>query len=216
MQQETNYYIIGNGGFAKEVFFLASEVLDQEWYFKGFIDYKPEKDTASIGKQAYPVYDEESFLLQHDRKDAVIFFGIGDPIKIEKIAKKFNGFKFPNLIHPSVVYHQPSISLGEGNIIAAGCILTVDIQIGSFNIFNLNTTIGHDAVIGNGNVFNPGVNVSGGVRIGNFNLVGTNATILQYLTLGDNNTLGASCLLTKSVESDTLIVGVPGKKIVKE
>jgi len=207
-----DYVIIGNGGFAKEVYFLASEVLGKEWTFKGFIDYHPANKTGQIGQEVFPVIDEDDFL-QHNTPDSdlAVFLGIGNPGTIKKVIQKFNGFFFPNLIHPTAVLHKSSVTMGQGNIITAGCILTVDIVVGSYNILNLNTTIGHDTRIGDGNVFNPGVNISGGVEIQNFNLVGTNATVLQYLKIGSGNTMGASCLITKNVEDNQLMVGVPAK-----
>ena len=57
------------------------------------------------------------------------------------------------------------IKIGEGNIICAGNIFTTDIEIGSFNVFNLDCTVGHDTVIGSYNIINPSVNISGGVKI---------------------------------------------------
>ena len=40
------FYIIGNGGLAKEVLFLCKEVYGTIENFAGFIDYKPENDNV--------------------------------------------------------------------------------------------------------------------------------------------------------------------------
>ena len=141
--------------------------------------------------------------------------GIGNPQIIFKVSEKFKNYSFPNLIHPNFIGHLETINLGIGNIITAGCILTLQIKIGSFNIINLNTTIGHDSTIGNCNVFNPGCSISGGVKIGNCNLFGTNSTVLQYLNCGDNSILGAWAVLSKNLDSNKVAVGIPAK-VIKE
>jgi sugar O-acyltransferase (sialic acid O-acetyltransferase NeuD family) len=205
------YFIIGNGGFAKEVLFLSKEVFGTLNDFSGFIDYKPNLDSVLCMGAEYPVIDENEFL-NLDKFDCSVFLGIGDPKKIKKVVEKFSKYKFPNLIHPNVIMDK-SVILGLGNIITAGCILTVDIVIGNFNIINLSTTIGHDTQIKNFNVFNPGSNISGRVSVGNGNLFGTNSTVLQGLNIGDNSTIGASSLINKNVDSNLVVVGVPAKAI---
>lgn len=208
-------YIIGSGGFAKEVLRLLLDT-GKAYTFKGFIDYRPKIDTIKADGKDYPVLDEDVFLQQGGRDNPLtnVFIGIGDPAKIMEVIGKYKGFSFPNLIHPSFVGSPESITMGEGNLITAGCVFTVDIHIGSFNIFNLNTTIGHDAVIGSYNVLNPGVAVSGGVQLGDGILLGANATVLQYISIGSNSVLGAGAVLTKALPPQSLAVGVPAR-IVK-
>lgn len=205
-------YIIGNGGLAKEVLFLLTEINGSTNDFAGFIDFQPQSDEIHCLGGKFPVIDEEKFL-KSNIKDCNLFLGIGEPRLIQKVVEKFTGFNFPNLIHPSVVGHFDSIKLGEGNIITAGCILTVDIFIGSFNILNLNTTIGHDTKIGNCNVFNPGSNISGALDISSGILFGTNSTVLQGLRIGSRSIVGAGSLVNKDVDEKTVVVGVPAKPI---
>ena len=82
-------------------------------------------------------------------------------------------------------------------------------------IFNLNTTIGHDAVIGDCNVFNPASNISGGVKIGSGNLLGTNCAVLQNIQIGDENIIGALTLANKDISSNNTMIGVPARKMEK-
>lgn len=209
-----DYYIIGSGGFAKEVYVLTLQALKASNNFKGFIDIDPSKSIMKIGSSNLSVISQTEFLETVIPCDEVeLYIGVGNPQVIDKISKLFSSYNFPNLIHPSVIYDSILVKLGKGNIITAGCILPANISIGSFNIFNLSTTLAHDIVIGNCNVFNPAVNVSGEVIIGSSNLFGVNATVLQNLTICDDNVIGASALLTKNINSNTTMIGIPARNV---
>lgn len=213
---EKNYYIIGSGGFAKEVYFLAEEILGEKYIFNGFIDKNPTVLTGTVRGKEEKVLDEDTFLKTiNPSKNIELYIGIGDPKLLSRLDEEYNQFNFPNLISPTAVFDRQSVKMGRGNIITAGCIFTVDINIGSFNVFNLGTTVGHDTHIGSYNIFNPGSNVSGGVKIQSLNLFGTNCTILQNLQIGSRNVLGASSLANRSFGNDSVMVGVPAKNLKK-
>ena len=206
-------YILGAGGFAKEVHLLIKR--NKQYNFQGFIVFNSNEDSIKIGSQLFPVIDENFFLKNNQsKKDIVIFIGMGDPSTIKKVTEKFKDFTFPNLMSPCVEIDE-SVSFGVGNIITKGVNFTVDINVGSFNIFNLNMTIGHDTVIGNYNVMNPGATISGNVTIGDGNLLGTGSTILQNLSISNNNIIGGNGLLSKNVLNDKVMIGVPCKELIK-
>jgi len=210
-------FILGAGGFAKEVCFLIDDINNHQPSFevKGFVDARVDQRELMIGNRRIAVIREDDFL-KGSTNAMNVALGVGDPKLLASFHDKFSRFRLPNLIHPGFVGHRDSILFGVGNIITAGCIFTVSIKVGSMNLFNLNSTVGHDTTIGSFNVFNPGVNLSGGVTIGNGNLVGTNATILQYITMGSRSVLGANALLTKDLGDDATAVGVPAKPISRK
>ena len=82
----------------------------------------------------------------------------------EKISN--SGVRFATIVDPSVILSK-SVSIGEGTIICAGTIATVDISIGKHVIINLDCTLGHDDVIGDFVTICPSVNVSGNVIMNN-------------------------------------------------
>lgn len=207
--------ILGAGGLAREVAFLIEDInkVSAKWRILGFVQ-KEERDVGTqVGK--YSVFCSDKDLLETDKRIAVAT-GIGDPMIIRKIAERFTKnplISFPNLVHPSTIWDEERIGKGQGNIICAGNIFTTDIEVGSFNYFNLNCTYGHDVKIGDYCVFNPGINLSGGVRIEDACLVGTGATILQYLSIGEGATVGAGAVVTKDVAPRATVVGVPAKPL---
>lgn len=197
-------YILGAGGFAREVYFLISQV--GNYSVKGFVDVKA-GPAIKIGDKMVSVLGEDDLI---PLKGASLAIGIGNPKIIRKLATTFGqDFDFPNLIHPGAIGDWNNIRLGKGNIITANCVFTTDIQVGSFNIFNLATTVGHDALIGNYNVLNPCVAISGFVKVGDTNLIGVKATVLENKTIGNNSIVGAASLVLKNVPDDVTVVGVP-------
>lgn len=213
----SDYYIIGSGGLAKELLSLTKYIHSKNFSFEGFIDFNPNMNSKKALGEYFTVLDEDEFLKNHieldKRKEINILNGVGDPSRIPEIVKKYDGFNFPNIIHPNFNGDLSTISMGEGNLIAGGSTFTCDIEVGSFNIINLNTTIGHDVKIGNYNVINPGTNISGSVHIGDSNLLGTSSTILQGLKLGNNNLIGANSLMTKNLEDNSKLVTLPSKQV---
>lgn len=208
-------YIIGSGGFAKEVYFLLKEVYKNEICFYGFIDVANGKDSIYIGENRYEVINENTFDDTTDFKteNVELYFGIASPKLIQKIAQRFERFSFPNLIHGSFTGLTESIKMGVGNIITPGCIFTADVSIGSFNIFNTCTCLGHDTTIGSYNVFLPRTQVSGCVKIGDHNVFGMNASIIQGKKIGNNNSFGAYSYIIRSVQDDNSYFGIPAVKI---
>jgi sugar O-acyltransferase (sialic acid O-acetyltransferase NeuD family) len=211
-----NLYIIGAGGLAREMAMLAEQINAQQhkWNLRGFVS----EDEHSIGKDLgiAPIIGNDEWLLsQNDEADLLI--GIGTPSVREKAIRSYlqneGQYQFPNFIHPSAHLDFRRISLGVGNAITSGCSFTCDIKIGNFNLFNLNTTLGHDAIVGNYNVINPGVNISGGVTLGDRILLGTGSQVLENVTLGSNVIVGAGAVVISDLPSDVTVVGIPAKPI---
>lgn len=202
--------IIGAGGFAKEVKFLIKEINSKNkiWNFLGYI--------ANDNNLAEVIGNDE-WLLTTERKIYCVI-AVGSPKLLKSIYFKLRENKnifFPNLIHPGVIMDKDTVTMEEGNIICAGNIFTSDIQIGSFNIFNLSCTIGHDSYFGSFNVINPQAVISGGVKLKSSIMLGTAAIVLQYLQIDSNITIGAGALINKDLIEEGIYVGVPAKRIVK-
>ncbi len=60
---------------------------------------------------------------------------------------------------------------------------------------------------------NTGVEWAEPVTIGNNVWIGGNATILPGVAIGDNCVIGAGCVVTKDVESNTVVAGNPARVI---
>lgn len=135
-------------------------------------------------------------------------------LRQELYQKTGRGFSFPNLLHPRALLQEGrSISMGQGNIIAAGSIFTCDINIGHFCVVNLNCTIGHDVVLGDFCSLMPAVNLSGGVHLEEGVFIGTGATVLPGVRIGKYAVVGAGAVVTKDIPQGATAVGIPAKTL---
>jgi sugar O-acyltransferase (sialic acid O-acetyltransferase NeuD family) len=211
--------IIGAGGFAREVAWILEDIFassSQEtsrYTTAGFLV----SDLSRIGPYDSPVLGDFSWL-ESNHVDALVM-GIGTPavrLKLaEELKERFPYIAWPALVHPSVIWQRRTMQIGEGAIICAGSIATVNVRFEPFCMVNLTCTIGHEAVIGRGCVLNPTVNISGGVELGSGVLVGTGAQILQYVKVGNGATIGAGAVVNKDVNAGTTVVGIPAKELIK-
>jgi len=223
MKKEKIHKIViwGSGGISRETAFLIEEINrfsgETRYEILGFI----EKDDRNKGRMVsgYPILGTYEILNDMDCDGYIV--PAGNPElkrklveeEVQKVNRELEAF---NLIHPSVVMREDYITLGIGNIIGAGTVLTTDIVIGNYNLINLNCTIGHDVQIGDFNVINPLSAVSGGVRIGNSNLIGTGVSIIQNITIRDHITVGAGAVVVRHIDEAGIYAGIPAKRIGKE
>lgn len=207
-------YVVGTSGLARE---MAQLIGHCGRTLSGFIGEGP----AEVGRDLGParvVGDDAWLLSQPEPADVVI--GIGIPAVRLSVVDRYRSagrsLGFPTLIHPRALVDLAGVRLGLGNMVTAGCVFTVDIEIGNFNLFNLNVTVGHNTKIGNGCVINPTANISGGVTLGDGVLIGTGAQILEGRSVGSRATVGAGAVVTRDVEPDTVVVGIPATALSRK
>lgn len=205
--------IFGAGGFGREVKTIIDAINKSEptYNFVGFYDDGIQKGTIVNG---YPVLGGIQELNEVTSELSLII-SIGDPrIKKNILNKIENSFiKFPTIIHPNASVSSDDVQIGKGTIICEGTIITCNIKIGDFVIFNLMCTVGHDTIIDDYCAFMPSVNISGEVHLHHSVYVGTGAKIINLLEIGQETIVGAGAVVSKSLPAKCTAVGIPAKPI---
>lgn len=206
--------IIGAGGFAREVAWLIEEInnKNEEWDLLGFIE-EGNKNLGSVLNN-YKILGDFKWIVDSSIDNLFYVCAVGDPKlkqKFSKVAENLN-LKPATLIHPNAKMSNYNM-IGKGTIICAGCIITVNTQIGKHVIINIDSTIGHDAIIGDYSTILPSVNISGNVKIGTGCNIGTSAAIINKITIGCNTIIGAGATVTKDLPGNCTAVGTPAKPI---
>ena len=205
--------IYGAGGFGREIACIINRLnsVKQEWNFMGFID-----DGEPVGKKTeYGEVLGGLDFINNYMKEISVVLAIGTPSILQKLSSAITNSKveFPNLVDPDVLFlDYNNVRMGKGNVLCAKCVVSCNVDMGDFNLFNIGVGIGHDASFGSYNVLMPNVNISGGVETGNCNLFGVKSTVLQYLKVGNNVKIGAHSLLMRKAKDDGLYFGIPANR----
>lgn len=207
--------IYGAGGFGREVACLIKRINNEQltWNLIGFFDDgKDIGETNEYGKVLGGINELNAW-----DKEIAIVMSIGSPTILKKIVDNItnSNVTFPNIIAPDVIFlDKETMSIGKGNLICTGCLISCNTRIGNFNCLNDFVSIGHDTVIGDYNAFMTASRISGIVTIGQFNYFGVNCCVLQGLNIGNNVTIGAGSALMRRTKDGYTFVGVPASPLI--
>ena len=212
-----NLIIFGAGGFGRETAWAVERInkISPTWNLLGFMDDDDTIQGTEIN--SYPVLGK---LREVDKYPDVYFVcAVGASKVREKTIHnmKMNNpnIKFGTVIDPSVE-RSDLVTVGEGTIICAHTIMTVNISIGNHVIINLDCTIGHDVVINDFSTLYPSVNVSGMSEIGHAVELGTGMQMIQGKKIGNYSIVGAGAVVVRDIPAACTAVGNPAKVIKME
>jgi sugar O-acyltransferase (sialic acid O-acetyltransferase NeuD family) len=202
--------IYGAGGLGREVACLLQAInhVTPQWNLVGFFD-----DGMEIGSvnEYGRILGGMSVLNNYPYNIAVVL-AIGNPTILSKILGGITNkdLTFPNIIAPDVLFlDRNSVTMRHGNIVGFRSLISCNVHLGNFNIFNGDVFIGHDTEVGSFNVFNPSTRISGEVIIGDRNFFGVSSVVLQQKIIGNNVTVGANSVIIKKTADDTTYIGNP-------
>ena len=201
-------YILGNGGFAHELFEQIS-LQDTTYGFSGFIVIKDGEafviNEEGVTPFLYP--ESASFVIGTNnvarRKSFIDFF----TARYEP-----NKTHFPN-VYSSKAYISKTAMLGYGNVFSPFSIINGNSKVGNFNCFNIHSSISGNSIICNNNLLFPYACIMGNCLIGSYNMLGTHSTITQGLSIGNNNTIShGECLFDELSSNEIFQSGIILKK----
>lgn len=206
--------IIGSGGSAREIAWLASDCQAAGAPVRpvAFVD------DARAGEVVndLPVWDRETAM----RRGALQYvIGLGDPRARAEAAVLADaaGWHAATLVHPTVV-RAPSAVVGPGTTVATGSVLSVNTALGAHVQVNLACTISHDVHVGDYATLSPGVRLCGWVSLDAHAFIGAGAVVLegthrQRRHIGAFGIVGAGAVVRQDVEARTTVVGVPARRV---
>jgi len=219
----THLFIVGTGGFGREVLWAAKEYSSGNscnYYISQFFldDNKNLLNTVICNTTVVGTIEDLPNLVTLT-KPAGIICGVGSNElrrlfveRIEKTGLLKNKLHFATIVHPSVSMSK-FVEIGEGSVVCAGCILTTQVTIGKHCNLNLDSTFGHDVVVKDFCNISPGCHLSGYVTLEEGVDLGTGVNILPHVTIGKNSVVGAGATVTKDIPDNVLCVGTPAKPI---
>ena len=206
------FCIVGDGGFAREVFCLLWDVVKNEnidlrdWVrFMLADDGYVKQEIMGITTISHAEFNPELYQ---------VIIGIGNSKRRAEIVNELpTNSEYATLIHPNAIISN-WVEIGHGSIVAAGCILTCNIKVGKHAQLNLQTTIGHDCFIDDYFTTAPSVNISGICDFGKHVYFGTNSSVRQNIKICDNVIIGMGGVVVKSITEEGIYIGNPVKKMI--
>lgn len=204
--------IIGAGGFGREVLWTAQSCnkTSKKYNIIGFID--DDKILTNNVTHGIKVLGGTEWFSTQKTRNLHCVIAIGDSKIRQAIVEKIEktNVKFTTLIHPSVI-HSDSVEIGEGTIVQAGSVLTVDTKIGNHCKIDTNCTIAHDCILEDYVTLNPGVHINGNNRVETGAYLGSGVVTKEKIRIGKWCIIGAGTVLIKDTKDFSVYVGVPGK-----
>jgi len=137
--------------------------------------------------------------------------------RLGKWFKKHNIPLLPNIVKKInfLIFNchiDPETEIGKGTVLGyggMGIVIHKRAKIGKY------TVIAHQVTIGAKNPFFSKIICTEVPTIGSNVYIGSGSKILGDIVIGDNVVIGVNSVVTKSVESNTIVAGVPAKVIKK-
>ena len=193
-----NTYILGNGGFAQELF-ESFFIPHNQYNFSGFIILN--------GDKAFVISEQGIHPFTND-KDAAFVIGTQNPIWRLKFIKHFtqlyeiNKKHFPNI--QSKAHISRTAIIGVGNVFAPFSSINGIAQIGNFNSFSTYSSANNRSKIGNNNIFGSYAGIMNKCCIGDNNVFQPNSIVTEHISVGNDNLVSAGECVFDNINNEEL------------
>lgn len=197
--------IVGAGGHSKSVI----DSVDQNSYeIVGFLD-----DNRTGFHFGFPILGSNLESI-NEYQSYRYFVAIGDiaPRKLWFERLQQYHVEIINIIDKTALISS-SVKIGKGNFIGKYAIINADAKIGDNNVVNTKALIEHECTVGSHTHLSTNSVINGNVIIEDCTFIGSCAVCIGQLTVGKNTVVGAGSVITKDIESNVTVVGVPGRII---
>lgn len=143
--------------------------------------------------------------------------GVGKPTSRKILFEKLNalGGELKSIISNHALIGIHEVTLDRGLNIFPFASLAACVFIGLGTLIHSHVSVHHDCIIGEFCELSPGCRVLGNVRIEDNVSLGAGSVILPGRRIGAGAIVGAGAVVTKDVEPNTVVVGVPAKLLHK-
>ncbi|MDA7799855.1 hypothetical protein N9A13_02235 [Alphaproteobacteria bacterium] len=200
--------VIGTGGLAREFTSFFSDEVN----IVGFSsDTRDEYERFSLQGEFFGRFITAETV---GTKYAVV--AIGNPKVKRAVGKELKdlGFKFPNLIHSSVVSGTILDDMEtEGVIISPNSVIGSNVNFSNHIFINFMVGIGHDVILESFVQVNPGAQIGGGSFIKSGVTVGSGSVVRQGLTIETGSVVGSGAVVLSTVAEGITVLGNPAKRL---
>lgn len=209
---ETQYVIVGGGGFGREVACWAMDVASSSRSGRvvGFLD--DQEMDASRFPDHLPHLGTIANYSPRESHQLLLAIG-GTSSKRDVVATlKGRGARFASLLHPTAVV-AVTARLGEGVILCPYAVVSANAVLGDFVAVNIHSSIGHDVNIGAYTTISAHVDLTGGVTLSQAVTVGSGARVLPGRHVGEGAKVGAGAIVMRNVPDHATVYSPAAKQL---
>lgn len=207
---QRSLYIVGAGGFGREVYTWLSHMPETsvDWKLCGFLDDNLEAlkgfdySVPVCGRVSeYTIQPNDCFVC-----------GLGAVELKKRVCGDLigRGAQFITLVHPTAIIGQ-NVQLGAGVVICPGVTLTCDIAVGAMTMVNCHSTVGHDARIGPWVTISAHCDLTGYTRVEEGAFLGSRVTVIPGKQVGSSAVVGAGSVVIRDVPPEVTVFGNPAR-----
>lgn len=207
-----NLYIVGAGGFGREIACMLEEVQrikGPQWNIAGFLD---DTEDPLAGKECH-LQVKGSIIDYAPAPADVLVMGIAAPqakMQITSLLKN-RGAEFVSVIHP-YAYLGKFNYIGEGAVVYGGFSMSVNCRIGNF-VSLLGFGMGHDCIIGDYCTISSQCNLMGHTEMGSGVFLGGNVAVAPNVKIADDAYICVGSVVVKDVPAGAKMMGNPARAI---
>ena len=201
--------IFGTGGHGRSV--MENIISHNQGLQLVFLD-----DDKPIGEKVngVPVVGNRSELFNRDfLQEYSVIIGVGDCKLRGELSRGVLsvGGTLAQAFHATAWISNNGTKIGTGTVVMPFAIIGPNVTIGKYCIINNRATVAHDSIV------EDGVNVSDGAsfrtHVGTEAWIGLHVSVIPGTPIGARAIVGAGSVVTKAVEPDTTVAGVPARLI---
>ena len=204
MKKKLYLVCAGDFGLESEFMLRQNKKFCEEYEIIGFLD--DTLTSVDVSKSHLKILGTTDYKFT---KDEFVLITTSNPSVKQSIYNKlFNKVQFCKFISENVLLAS-NVNIGEGTIIFASTIISINASIGRFVTINFSCRIGHDVVINDFSSLMCNVDIGGHTKIGKNVFLGTSSTIIQKRKIADNIVVSAGGIVLRNLTKVGTYVGNP-------
>lgn len=204
--------IVGAGGFGRELHAWCLQHPDcgRAWKIGGFLDER----ANALADFNYPVDVVGSISGYEVQSEDILLCALGLPKVKQEVCQRLlsKGAEFLTFVHPSVVMGQ-NVQLGRGVVLCPRVVLTCDIELNEFVMFNVAASAGHDVRVGSWSTVSGHCDLTGRCKVGERVFFGSHACVIPGREIGDGAVVGTGAVVVTNVKSGNTVYGNPARRL---